>query len=299
MTTSLRHLNSLYAFEAAARHASFAKAAEELNVSPSVVSQHIKNLELWFGVVLFVRLGNRVELTDDGRALHPQLSNGFQVLRDACEGVLRTSQKGTLTISAEPALASLWLRKRISEFCTQFPKINIELRPAWQPPQFGAGHADMIVHFETRVPSKGTKQLRLFPIDGFPACAPQLKAQISEAGRSLDWSKGPLVHDNGREIWHQWFSTHEPTSEAWREGRVYSDLSLAIDAAVDGEGVILADDILCKKELETGALVRCDPRQIRCVWYSVVVPKTMSSNSALATFVTWLVQSVSQKDVTD
>ena len=297
MSTPLRHLNSLLAFEAAARSTSFAKAAKELNVSPSVVSEHIKNLELWFGVVLFTRLGNRVELTDDGRALQPQLSNGFQILKDACDGVLRVSQKGTLTISAEPALASLWLRKRISEFCTKFPKIDTELRPAWQPPQLGEGHADMLIHFETRVPSKGARQLRLFPIDGFPACAPQLKIQINEGGNSLNWLKAPLVHDNGREIWHQWFSAHEPSSQAWREGRVYSDLSLAIDAAVDGEGVILADDILCQKELETGALVKCDPRQTRCVWYTAVVPRNLSSNSALATFVTWLLESIGAEGV--
>jgi LysR family glycine cleavage system transcriptional activator len=291
MENAIRHLNALRVFEAAARHSSFAKAGAELNVSHSVISQHIRNLEGWFGTDLFIRHGNRVELSDEGRRLQPQLANGFQIIKDACEGLLRVSRQATLTISAEPAIASLWMRKRITEFCAVFPKIDIELRPAWHPPQLNDGHTDMIVHFETRLPGKGAKHLRLFPIDGFPACAPQLKSRL-EAGGTTDWNSAPLVHDNGREIWHQWFLAHQPNTQNWQKGRVYSDLSLAIDAAVDGEGVILADTILCHKELETGALVSCDPRQIRCVWYAMAIPKSMSANSALATFVDWLVERV-------
>ncbi len=290
MDTSLRHLNALRVFEVAARHSSFAKAGAELNVSHSVVSQHIRNLELWFGTDLFIRHGNRVELTEDGRRLQPQLSSGFQVLKDACESLLRVSQHATLTISAEPALASLWLRKRITEFCTLYPRIDIELRPAWQPPQLGDGHADMIIHFETRLPNKAAKLIRLFPIDGFPACAPDLKSRMTKDGDALGWMSSSLVHDNGREIWHQWFSAHQPDMAIWQKGRVYSDLSLAIDAAVDGEGIILADDILCRKELETGALVKCDQRQIRCVWYSLAVSKRMTGNSALGVFTAWLLE---------
>ncbi len=295
MPNSLRHLNALRAFEAAARLGSFAKAGADLNVSHSVVSQHIRNLEQWFGNELFKRHGNRVELTDDGRTLQPQLANAFRILEDACDGMLRTSQKGTLIISAEPALASLWLRKHITEFCKQYPKIDIDIRPAWQPPRMGQDHADMIVHFETRMPQAGAERMRLFPIDGFPACSPDLKARIETQSDNLKWQGAPLVHDNGREIWHQWFATHEPKSGAWQEGRIYSNLSLAIDAAVDGEGVILADEVLCQKELESGLLVKCDPRQIRCVWYSVAVPRNTSDTSALATLTAWLLDVASSE----
>jgi len=290
MDNSLRHLNALRAFDVAARHGSFAKAGSELNVSHSVISQHIKNLEHWLGCELFIRHGNRVELSEDGLKLQPQLASGFQVLTDACESILRTSQTGTLTVSAEPALASLWLRKKITEFCVAFPKIEIELRPAWDPPQLGAGQADMIVHFETRAPTKGARQHRLFPIDGFPACAPELQQEFRGNGGMAGWQSVPLVHDNGREIWHQWFAAHQPGLQTWQTGRVYSDLSLAIDAAVDGEGVILADNILCRKELDTGALVKCDDRVTRCVWYTIALAKPVSASSPLATFTSWILE---------
>ncbi len=287
MLGSLRHLNALRAFEAAARHVSFAKAAAELNVTHSVISQHIKTLEQWLGTDLFRRLGNRVELSEDGRALLPQISNGFQVLNDACEGMLRMTQSGTLVVSAEPALASLWLRRKITEFCAEFPKIDIDLRPAWQPPQLGEGHADVVIHFETRQSSGDVRQQRLFPIIGFPACTPDLRDRLLAKG-SCDWSSIPLVHDNGREIWHQWFSEHEPSSQSWQKGRVYSDLSLAIDAAVDGEGLVLADGVLCAKALQSGALVRFDTRQIECVWYTVALPGSTRGGTAADSFVSWL-----------
>ncbi|PRY75861.1 LysR family transcriptional regulator [Marivita geojedonensis] len=290
MTTSLRHLNALRAFEAAARHQSISRAADELNVSHSVVSQHVKNLEAWFGTELFTRSGNRIVLSEDGRALLPRISGGFQTLSDACSDLLRATQKGTLTISAEPALASLWLRKRITEFCDLFPKIDIDLRPAWQPPQLGEGHADLIIHFETRLPAAGVKRHRLFPIDGYPACAPGVRDRLLSQDGKIDWSDAPLIHDNGREIWHNWFVEHEPGKIRWQQGRVYSDLSLAIDAAVDEEGIVLADDILCAKEMKSGMLVRLDDRQIRCVWYSVATPRRASRKAAVDTFTVWLLE---------
>ncbi len=290
MSTSLRHLNALRAFEAAARHQSISKAAAELNVSHSVVSQHVKNLEAWLGTDLFNRSGNRIELSDDGRALLPRISGGFQTLTDACSDLLRATQKGTLTVSAEPALASLWLRKRITEFCGEFPKIDIDLRPAWQPAQLGEDHADLIIHFETRMPTAGVRLHRLFPIDGFPACAPELRERLLGDAGAVIWDQAPLVHDNGREIWHQWFLEHEPGNVRWQQGRVYSDLSLAIDAALDGEGVILADGALCAKEMASGTLVKLDERQIRCVWYSIATPRKAARKPAVDTFVSWLLQ---------
>jgi len=288
MRNALRHLNALRAFEVAARHSSFAKAAEELNVSHSVISQHIRNLEQWFGTDLFIRHGNRVELSDDGRDLQPQFASGFQTLTDACENLLRKTQTGTLVVSAEPALASLWLRKRVTEFCSLFPRIEVDLRPAWTPAQIGDGHADMIIHFETRIPKSGVEKDNLFPIDGYPASTPQVRTTLPMIKSAIDWDRAVLVHDNGKETWHKWYAAHEPDSSGWTMGRVYSDLSLAIDAAVDGEGVILADDILCQQEITSGRLVRLEDRSVRCVWYQIAVPRGTSKSTAAAFFRNWL-----------
>lgn len=299
MKGSLRHLNALHAFEAAARHSSFAKAAAELNISHSVVSQHVKNLELWLDTKLFVRGGNRIDLTGDGRQLAPQIAHGLQILRDACDGMLRLTQSGVVKVSAEPAIASRWLRKRITEFGKEFPKIDVELKPAWRPPVLGDDHTDIIVHFEERIPLEGTNRARLFPIDGFPACAPQLLDRIERKDAVADFSALPLVHDNGRHIWYDWFLKHIPENEQWEVGKVYSDLSLAIDAAVDAEGVILADDIICRKEIDQGNLVKLDDRINRCTWYCIAVADDTQPNSAVAAFQNWLIAEASTDEDTD
>lgn len=291
MTTYLRHLNALRAFEAAARHQSISKAADELNVSHSVVSQHVKNLEDWFGTDLFVRSGNRITLSADGRTLLPRISAGFQTLTDACSDLLRATQKGTLAISAEPALASSWLRKRISEFCEEFPKIDVDLRPDWRPPVLGKDLVDIIIHFETRLPATGAKRHQLFPLNGYPACAPPVREKLFKDG-AVDWHTAPLIHDNGREIWQKWYAAHEPGNDQWQQGRVHSELSLAIGAAVDAEGVFLADDILCAKELKSGDLVRIDDREILCVWYGIATQRKTARKPAVDTFVGWLLDRV-------
>lgn len=290
MGRSLRHLNSLRAFEAAARHSSFAKAANELNISHSVVSQHVKNLEEWFGADLFTRYGNRVELTQIGVALMPQVASGLQTLTDACDAILRISQSGTIVVSAEPALASLWLRKQVTEFCALFPRVEVDLRPAWTPDRISDGQADMIIHFGTRMPASGIDRSDLFPIEGYPAATPQVRDKLVDSQGAVDWSAAELVHDNGRETWHKWFAAHEPANDAWRKGRVYSDLSLAIAGAVDGEGVILADDILCQQEMKSARLVRLDPRTVHCVWYQIALPRKAARKAASETFRDWLLE---------
>lgn len=291
MQNSLRHLNALRAFEAAARHSSFAKAAIELNVSHSVVSQHVKNLEGWFGTELFIRHGNRIELSDDGRAFVPHIANGFQILRDACDGLLRSSHQGTITISAEPALASRWLRRRMTQFSKEHPNLDVDIRPAWKPPILGEDQADIIIHFENRIPSIGTTNQRLFSIEGFPACSPDLAQSITLDGGTANFTGLPLIHDNGRQIWHQWFVDFLPDSNQWEEGKIYSDFSLAIDAAVDGEGIILADEVICGQELTNGRLVRLDNRVIHCAWYSLATEKHKPLHPSIITLRDWLVAS--------
>lgn len=291
MKRPLRHLNALRAFEAAARHSSFAKAALDLNVSHSVVSQHIKNLEEWFGTELFIRYGNRIELSEDGKTLIPHVASAFEMLRDACDNLLHLSRVGTVVVSAEPAISSHWLRRKITEFCAKYPKIEVDLKPAWRPPELGEDHADVVIHFEQRLSVTGGVQERLFPIDGFPACSPELYHEVKFSDHLANFSHLPLVHDNGRHIWYHWFAQFTPDSNQWEEGKVYSDLALAIDAAVDGEGIFLADDILCEKEMKAGQLVQLDDRKIRCTWYRIAIEEDTPTHSPVAAFRNWVLKS--------
>lgn len=290
MYTSLRHLNALRAFEAAARHCSIARAAEELNVSHSVVSQHVRNLEQWFGTDLFTRRGNRIALTSEGRQFETQVAHGLQILTDACEDLLKSAQTGTLVISAEPALASRWLRRRISLFCEAFPRIDCHLRSDSRAPEIGEDQVDIVIHFEERIQRLSAASQRLIPVDAYPVCAPALYDKLAQDNAPF-WD-APLVHDNGRHIWQSWFAEHEKHRDAWSKGKVYSDLRLAIGAAVDGEGVFLADDIVCQQELTSGSLRQIDPRKCRCTWYRIATAEDLPAHSPALTFRDWLVDQV-------
>lgn len=295
MHTSLRYLNALRAFEAAARHCSISKAASELNVSHSVVSQHVRNLEDWFGTKLFKRSGNRIELTQEGRHFEPQVAYGLQILSDACAGLLQSSQSGSIVISAEPALASRWLRRKISRFGEQFPKIECHLRSDWQVPNIEDNQIDIVIHFDERIQRLQAVKSPLFPVDGFPACAPKLFEKIDFSNGPDNFLNLPIIHDNGRHIWQHWFSEHVNDSDKWSKGKVFSDLALAIEAAVDGEGVFLADKVICRRELENGLLIPIDERSSRCTWYSIATGKHAAQHSPVLTFKSWLLSEVKNR----
>jgi LysR family transcriptional regulator, glycine cleavage system transcriptional activator len=288
MSDATSYLNAVKAFEAAARHESFAKAAAELCVSHTVVSRHIRNLEAWLETRLFERKGNRVVLTRDARMIAPKISAAFLSINECFDGLRSTRPKRHLRVGAEPAFATKWLRRRINGFLAEFPDVEIDIVALRRPTNVHGSETDAVIHFDRRLPAKVTAEHRLFPIDGYPACSPELFRTHGREGAAPEFPGLPLVHDHGHEIWREWFMQYAPGSDAWRHGRVYSDLSLAVDAAVDGEGVILADDILCAKEIQTGALVKVDGRILRCAWYCAVFNEATVSFPVVKAFRSWL-----------
>lgn len=294
MADATSYLNAVRAFEAAARHESIAKAAAELCVSHTVVSRHIKNLEAWLETKLFERKGNRIVLTRNARMIAPKITAAFLSINESFESLRSSRPEWHLRVSAEPAFATKWLRRRIKEFQNEFPRIELDIVALRRPTDIHGSDTDVIIHFDKRLPAKEAGEHRLFPIDGYPACSPEILTEHGEEEGKPEFPGLPLVHDHGHEIWRDWFLKYVPGCDDWRHGRIYSDLSLAIDAAIDGEGVILADDILCAKEIRTGALVKLDDRVLRCAWYCAVYNNATVSTPAVNAFRSWLCGQVEQ-----
>lgn len=292
MSQPTSHLNALRAFEAAARNGSFARAATELSVSHTVISQHIRNLEAWLQTELFIRYGNRVELTSEARIFALRMSEAFQIIRESCDSY-RDAQRGkSLNVCAEPAFATRWLRRRIPNFYESFPDISINLKSETDPTNLPDSSTDVVIHFEALLQPVRMRD-RLFPIDGYPACSPEFLEEHVDIGDTGNFLDLPLVHDNGRTVWHQWFNNYAPNNENWEKGNVYSDLLLALDAATEGEGVFLADNIICRKEMESGELVKIDGRILRCTWYCAAYNDQQPVNPAMPKFRSWLNESAS------
>jgi LysR family glycine cleavage system transcriptional activator len=281
-------LAALRAFEAASRLENFARAADDLFVSHSAVSQQVRALEDYLQVKLFVRLGNRVELTDEGRALRPRINEAFELMAEACAHVGRQRDRKSVSVCAEQAFGSRWLRSRLVGFRESNPDIHVYLETGWESLTARDSNADVVIHFESRFNEAREAFERLFPIDGYPACSPKFLAANLDIREPADIGRYSLIHDNSRMIWKRWFDEFVPASDAWEKGYVYSDLSLAIDAAVDGEGIFLADNILCAHEIESGVLIKALPETIRCAWYCIAVRQQRASDPAVRAFVDWI-----------
>ena len=292
MKYRLPPLSALRAFEAASRHENFARAADELCVSHSAISQHIRVLEDILQVKLFVRLGNRVTLTDEGRALKPGIGDAFTIMDESCATVSRARDETSISVAAEPAFTTRWLRPRLAEFREANPDVGVQLSAGRDRGSIPAGNADIVIHFESWLDQPEFRVERLFPIDGYPASAPAFLEAHPGIRSPACLAELPLIHDNTRMIWRRWFNEFVPGSDAWKHGYVYTDLSLAIDAALDAEGIFLADDILCAQEMKSGALVRLLPDTLRCTWYGIAVRDERRADPVADRFVDWVRESV-------
>ena len=292
MKYRLPPMSALRAFEAASRHENFARAADELCVSHSAISQHIRMLEDYLQVKLFARFGNRVALTEEGRALRPAIGDAFAIMDEACASTSRARDEKSINVSAEPAFTTRWLRPRLSEFREANPDISVYLTAGWDPGSMQTSNADIVIHFESWLDQPGYQAERLFPIDGYPACAPKFLDAHPEIRAPVDLAELPLIHDNSRMIWRRWFNEFVPDSDAWKHGYVYTALSLAIDAALDGEGIFLADDILCAHEIESGSLVKALPETMRCAWYCILRRDAHATDPVIDCFSEWVTRSI-------
>ncbi|GAB3480363.1 LysR substrate-binding domain-containing protein [Marinomonas epiphytica] len=298
-TGSMRHklppLASLRAFESAAYKESFADAARDLCVSHSAISQHIRTLEEWLEVKLFVRSGNRVKLTLEGQALKPKLNEAFNLLAEACVEISQSNREKIVRIVAEPGFSTRWLRPRLKSFRETYPDINVRMQSGTVQDHASESSLDVIIHFEENLDKHGFQLQRLFPIDAFPACSPGYLEQFPNIEKPEDLIGLSLIHDNSHQTWRKWFAQFLPDSEAWKNGYVYSDLSLAIDSALDGEGMFLADDLLCMNELANGTLVKPMNDVIRSTWYGIACTNSDTNEYERSVFIQWLFDTLSQE----
>jgi LysR family glycine cleavage system transcriptional activator len=251
-------LNALKAFEAAARHGSFARAAEELHVGQGAVSRHVKLLEEHLGVALFRRLPRGLELTSAAHKLLPKISASFEMIMEAANGVSEAT--GELKVIAPSTLANRWLIPRLAGFKKLHPEIQVSVGifrsgyDAFYRGNFDVGIACFDVDHERPAELEGLliRRERLTPV-----CAPALMDGETPLSEPLDLRNHVLLHSfPGHDDWRKWLELAELQSEIdFREGQTYESMEMAVNAAVGGLGVAMADLYLIPRELDSGALV--------------------------------------------
>lgn len=256
MPDRLPPLTALRAFEAAARHMSFAKAAEELHVTPAALSFQIKSLEEHLGTALFHRLNRAVELTEAGLTLAPGCRDGFSALAAAWSATRRLQDTSMLTVTAGPAFTAKWLAPRLYEFAQAHPEIELRFSASLRIVDFDRDQVDVAIRFGYR-PDSRLWSLPLAEEWVTPVMTPDLAARYPTIDALRD---AVLIMDQSIDFfdppctWDTWFTAMgQPPVEV--HGPRFSQADHAVDAALAGVGVTLGRRALVVKDIAEGRLV--------------------------------------------
>ncbi|MCE8524711.1 transcriptional regulator GcvA [Ruegeria pomeroyi] len=256
MSDRLPPLTALRAFDAAARHMSFAKAAAELSVTPAALSFQIKSLEEHLGRPLFRRLNRAVELTEEGRALAPGAQEGFEVLAAAWRAARRLQDNTTLTVTAGPALTAKWLAPRLYDFARAHPEIDLRISTSLRLVDLARDGVDVAIRFGQGLDA-GLYSISARKEWMIPVMTPELASRYPTP-ESL--REAPLIFDESISFldppidWPTWFRA-VGMDFAPKRGAHFSNADHAIDAAVAGVGVVLGRRPMIIKDVIEGRLV--------------------------------------------
>ena len=254
-----RHVPSLAglrAFEAAARHLSLQKAAEELHVTPAALSHQIKSLEEHLGQPLFRRLNRAVELTEAGHALSPGTTDAFSTLITAWRNAQRVTEDDVLNVTAGPAFTAKWLAPRLYEFATSHPHIELRFSASVKRLDFQRDNIDVAIRFGTGV-NDDLYSLPLAEEWTTPVMLPEMAGRYPTAESLLD---APLIHDasidfmNLPSSWPAWFGMLG-INDVPSPHLTFNQAAHAVDAALAGGGVALGRRSLVVKDIAEGRLV--------------------------------------------
>ena len=315
MVRRLPSLTALRAFEAAARHLSFSRAADELHVTHAAVSHQIKALEAELGVALFRRMPRAVRLTEAGQAYFPPLRDAFASMTEATAAVAAAREAGPLTISVAPSFATRWLVPNLHAFEARHPEIEVRSVISMQRVDLEAGDvAAAIRHGRGDWP--GLTAHPLLAEELVPVCAPALLAGRAFGADGLagragedggeDGGEGdgdappspPLLHVEPRpDDWPTWFAATGRRPPPRGAGPGFPTLGLALDAAVSGLGVAVADRRLVAQDIAQGRLARAAPEAVPSDrGYFLVHPPARAGDPKLAAFRDWLAETVAAAD---
>jgi len=249
----LPSLNALRAFETAARHQSFARAAAELHVTEGAISRHVKLLEEELGLPLFIRRPRKVELTEHGRKLLPALSKAFKTIASGFADVAAEAPK--LKLLSQPSFSIRWLIPRLDRFREGHPAIPVNITTGiyeW-PDAIGGGY-DLVFGCGPECPD-GWEAMLVVPATMTPVCSPRLLK-----GRSIatpaDLTQFNLLHTTpNRSDWKIWIAEFAADDVDAMSGETFPVLDMAIQAAVLGQGIAMGDLTLLTDELRSGKLV--------------------------------------------
>jgi DNA-binding transcriptional LysR family regulator len=295
MRRKIPSIEALVAFETAARHLSFTRAADELALTQSAVGRQIALLEDYLGVALFNRIKKRVSLTDVGQAYAAQVAEHLnRIERDTLAVMAQQGAGGVLELAVIPTFATRWLIPRLPAFYARHPEITLNLTTRAQPFLFTDTPFDAAIHFGSPV-WPGALAVHLFGEEMVPVCSPALlggAAVITPA----ELAELTLLHQSARpDAWGQWFAQAGVHDFNRMKGPRFELFSMQVEAARAGLGVALVPRFFVLHELAQGELIQpCELSLQSEKGYYLVYPERKQCSTLVRAFETWLLAAAQQ-----
>jgi LysR family glycine cleavage system transcriptional activator len=291
----LPNLAALRAFEAAARHENFSRAAEEIHVTHGAISHQVRALEEELGVPLFARYGKRIAITQEGERFAATLRKALTDIAAAAVALKDNAKQKRLTITSLPSFAARWLSPRLGRFIEQHPELEVMLQSSNHLTDFARESVDIGIRFGMgNYPGLAVEKV----MDDYyyPVASPRFN------GGKLPRTPQDLAHSTllrcEGEPWTPWFHAAglqlpEPTG-----GLVFQDSSMLVRVAVEGHGIALARHAIVITELKSGELVRLFDIAVACPnSYYLVCPPSALQKPQVRAFRDWLFDEVAKSDL--
>ncbi|POA45904.1 LysR family transcriptional regulator [Pseudomonas sp. MPR-ANC1] len=287
MKNPLPPLNAVRAFAVAARHQSFSLAAEELHVSHSAVSRHVKLLEEHLGVLLFERRVRQSLLTPAGQRFYQQVSAGLGQIADAAAELRQQAARPTIKINVRPSFALLWLTPRLADFAAQHPHIDAQVVTQTQSPDPAREDFDIVIRRGRDDWAPALEAHALFEDELVLVAAPGLIERLPLANLAGLSAHTLLTVRARREDWHHWAMHFEQSQSTTQVIRQFDYMHRVLEAAVAGEGLALCPTTLLGTHLSSGRLI-CPLPDLRMPlprYYYGVAPQASAYSNV---FIEWL-----------
>ncbi|WP_201654268.1 LysR substrate-binding domain-containing protein [Rhizobium setariae] len=292
-------MNALRAFDAVARHGSFQKAADELNVTSPAIQQLVRSLEEAVGQPLITRQNRKLGLSGAAASAMPFLSMAFENLAAAVAGMRSYARPKGITVSVEPSFAAAWLLNRLQDFQERHPDIDVFIDASLRLVDIERD-ADVAIRY-TRPETGDYASSQLFEDETIAVCAPNLADKLADVRScTCDWpSDVCLIHyESPRRVglqpdWRTWLAASNISSDMPSKGLRFSDYNMVLQSAIAGHGIALASKPLIGDAMRVGLLKDAFSKSIKNGFvYRVMTTKAAASRVEVAAFVDWLVEVV-------
>jgi LysR family glycine cleavage system transcriptional activator len=290
-------LKALKGFEAATRHQSIRDAADELCLTHPAVSHQVQLIEDALGVTLFVQEGRHIVSTEEGKVLYPYVRAAFESLLEGVEEVHRNALDKPLRVQTYVTASIRWLAKRVPQFLSDHPEIKLTLNTCAVEWEFDDVHADVgLVYCETEPDPAKFHWVPLYEYALFPVCSPAVAQAMGTTPTAQDLMSKPLVAIYTEvQNWQTWFNSAGAVFEPSVPYLMVDTLAVALEMALNGEGIALVNGPFVDQDLASGRLVRPIAHKAVCpgAW-GLICRKDMKENLRIRTFMEWVTKNVEE-----